>query len=185
MTNQDWILLISSVVQVIAVLTAPLIALWVNQKLRDGKERKERKEFVFRTLMSTRATGLAQNHVQALNMIDVEFYGDNRKDKDVIEAWKTYHNFLSTPMSNQELWGQKREELLLDLLYKMATNLGYDDLSKTTIKGTSYFPTGHGDMENDQVTIRKGFAQIFEGNRAFPVEVYEAPKHTINNATDK
>jgi hypothetical protein len=34
---------------------------------------------VFRTLMTTRASRMAPDHVQALNMIDVEFAGDDRK----------------------------------------------------------------------------------------------------------
>ena len=178
MTTQDWILLISAIVQVLAVLVAPLIALRVNQKLQDNKEKHERKTWLFRTLMATRAATLAPEHVQALNMIDIEFHGNEQKCKDVVEAWKAYLDLLNNSTMNPDIWVQKREELLIDLLFKMAISLGYD-LSKTTIKGTSYFPRAHSDLESDQVAIRKGFAQIIEGKRAFPVVVIDPPKQTV------
>ncbi len=172
MTIQDWILATSTAMQVMAVLLAPIIALWVTEKRQKSKEKIERKNWLFRTLMATRGTCLAPEHVQALNMIDIEFYGSKPKDKKVIEAWKAYLDLLNTTTMSEELWSRKREELLLDLLNSMAENLGYE-LSKTTIKSTSYFPVGHANMENEQTWIRKGFSEIFQGKRAFPVTLYE------------
>ena len=59
----------------LAVLLSPLIALQVSDRLQQSRERRQRKVHVFRTLMATRAAALAPDHVQALNVIDVEFYG--------------------------------------------------------------------------------------------------------------
>ena len=51
---------------------------------------------IFRTLMATRATRLSAEHVQALNGIELTFYGGGKKEKKVLEAWKAYHDHLNT-----------------------------------------------------------------------------------------
>jgi uncharacterized protein DUF6680 len=44
--------------------------------------------------MATRAARLTPDHVQALNLIDVEFYSKRKKYKRVLDAWKAYHDHL-------------------------------------------------------------------------------------------
>src|SRR5439155_23554849 len=67
-TPSDWL-------TVAAIVLAPLVALRVSVWLDRRKEKRQRQFLIFQTLMATRASGLAPEHVQALNMIDVEFYG--------------------------------------------------------------------------------------------------------------
>jgi hypothetical protein len=71
-----------------AVVLAPLFALQINTFLERRRREAERKSWIFKTLMATRASTLAPEHVQALNMIDIEFYGRNKRSRDVVEAWK-------------------------------------------------------------------------------------------------
>ena len=68
-----------SVITIIAIMTGPIIALDLQRRLDEGREAKKRKLWIFKTLMSYRATFLNPNFVQALNLIDVEFVANNRQ----------------------------------------------------------------------------------------------------------
>uniref|UniRef100_UPI002AA29EDF DUF6680 family protein n=2 Tax=Serratia TaxID=613 RepID=UPI002AA29EDF len=58
-----------------AVILGPIFAVQVQKYLEQFREKKQRRLNIFRSLMSTRAERLNREHVQALNMIDIEFYG--------------------------------------------------------------------------------------------------------------
>jgi hypothetical protein len=75
------------VLTVVAIVCGPIIALQIQRKLDREREALNRKLWVFKTLMSFRATALAPAFVQALNLIDVEFSGHNDKEKAVRNAW--------------------------------------------------------------------------------------------------
>lgn len=155
-------------VSIVAVLVSPLVALQVSSWLAKRKERRERRLYVFRTLMATRASVLAAEHVQALNLIDIEFHGTDAKSKSVLNAWKAYLDHLGVPQMDGAVWGAKREDLFVDLLYEMSRHLGYE-FDKTHIRRTSYFPRGYGDLESDQLAIRKGLAAVMKGEASFPI----------------
>lgn len=154
----------SNWITALAILLAPLLALQVSVLLNQYREKRQRRLSVFKTLMSTRAAQLSSNHVQALNMIDVEFYGE----KEVIRAWKAYLDHLGEAQESPELWGSRQLGLFIDLLDEMATSLGYD-FDRTTIKNTSYFPEGHGQMEEEQLKIRRGLVELLSGERHIPI----------------
>jgi len=98
MTISDWFI-------VLAVLLAPLLAVQVQKWIEKFRERHQRKLYVFTTLMATRATRLSPEHVQALNMIDLAFYGrkilnqryQTKAEQSITEAWKKYLDQLATP----------------------------------------------------------------------------------------
>jgi len=170
-------------IMVLAVLFAPLAAVQVSVYLARRREARERQLLVFKTLMATRASALDRDHVQALNMIDIEFYGRDRKAREVLEAWKAYLDHLNSGGQNMDVWGSKREDFFVELLYRMAQYLGYE-FDKTYIRRTSYFPKGYGDMDWDQLLIRRGLAAIFEGKTGFPVTVY-SPQEPGNGRPDE
>ena len=68
MQTKDWI-------TVIAVIAGPILAVQAQKFVESFREKKQRRSAIFKTLMSTRAERLHREHVQALNMIDIEFYG--------------------------------------------------------------------------------------------------------------
>jgi hypothetical protein len=93
---------ISDVLMLFAVLLSPLLAVQVQEWLEQFREKRIRKILIFETLMATRAAGLPPEHVRALNMIDLTFYGGvpnkrSKKDQQVLDAWKEYLDQLSTP----------------------------------------------------------------------------------------
>lgn len=149
------------ILTILAILLGPICAVQASQWLERKRLKKYGKLYVFKTLMKTRAARLDPSHIEALNMIDVEFYGKNKKDKAVVEAWKCYQNNLSfrSGATSQEVWNQKNQECILDLLSSMATALSYD-FNCSEISDTSYFPDALVDAQNDQIILRKALLAV-------------------------
>lgn len=124
--------------------------------------------------MAARAATLSHHHVEALNRIDLEFDPNNKLEKEVINAWKAYLNLLNNKDMPQEQWGIRRADFLVELLHKMASVLNYE-FDRTTIRESSYFPCGQGELEEDQTAIRKGMKDLIEGKRVIPMYVTNFP----------
>lgn len=165
MTIIDWLM-------IAAVLFGPIIAVQLTRHLDNKREVRDRKLQVFKTLMATRAYTVSWDHVVALNRIDLEFDGRNRKEKEVIEAWKEYLDLLGNRDISPEHWDLKRIDLLVELLHKMAQVLDYD-FNKTHIKNSSYSPIIHGNIEEQQEAIRRGLIELLRGER--PMYVTNIP----------
>lgn len=157
-------------INVLAVALSPLIAVQVSEWLSRRRAARDRRLDVFRTLMTTRATRLSGDHVQALNMIDLEFAGDDRHDRAIREAWKAYLDHLNDRDTDGQVWAARRDELFFEMLMQMAKTLGYS-IDKTDLRRLTYFPRGHGQLEEDQYRIRKGILAIVEGRSAVPIVV--------------
>jgi hypothetical protein len=160
-----------------AILAGPIIAIQISTYLAKRKEHGARKHYVFKTLMATRASRLSFEHVQALNMIDIEFYEKrkrkNSRNKAVLDAWKEYLDLLGNNQLKEkspDVWYAKADDLFIELMHQMAVALGYD-FDKTAIKNTSYIPVAHGTIEDEQNIIRRGFAAVFKGETALPMEI--------------
>jgi len=156
-----------------AVLLGPIIAVRLTRYLDNQNEIRERKIQIFKTLMATRAYTVSWAHVEALNRIDLEFNKSDKKEKEVIEAWKEYLDLLSTIPPEQ--WGVKRVDLLVSLLHKMACVLNYD-FDRTHIKNSSYSPRVHGETEDQQAVLRKGLIELLDGQRSVPMSITNWPK---------
>jgi hypothetical protein len=151
------------ILTIIAIILGPILAIVVSEILTSLKEKRKRKVRLFETLMATRASRVSQAHVEALNMIDLTFYGD----KKVIDTWKLYLAQIRED-SKSEGWGQRCLDLMNEMFLAMSISLGFD-IDKLTIKKGWYLPQGHGWIEEEQETIRKGFAGLFKGEKALPV----------------
>ena len=68
--------IILNVLTLIAIISSPFLAVFVNGLLDRRRDEKKRKYEIYRDLMATRAAGLSQKHVEALNKIEVEFSED-------------------------------------------------------------------------------------------------------------
>lgn len=167
MTVTDWL-------TIVAIFLGPIVAVRVTRYLDDKKEARERKLRVFKTLMATRGAALSPTHVEALNLIDLEFSSRNRKDKEVIDAWKAYLDHLQTTYIPLDQWGPRRVELLVELLHKMSIVLKYQ-FDKTHVKNAVYSPRGHGELDDDQTVIRRGLRELFEMKKVIPMYVTNWP----------
>ena len=157
---------------VFAIILGPIIALWLQRISERRREAGNRKVYVFRTLMASRATRLSQNHIEALNAIEVEFGGSKENEKRVIEAWKLYLDHLATKVDQS--WTARGDDIFTDLLYEMARCLNYS-FDKVWIKRNIYYPKGHGEIEEDQYIIRKALVKLLTGQNALKMDVESFP----------
>ncbi|HEY0429017.1 MAG TPA: DUF6680 family protein [Pyrinomonadaceae bacterium] len=169
MTAFEWIL-------IFATILAPILAVQAQKWLERGRERKQRREWVFKTLMATRAYPISQPHVEALNLIDIEFYND----KEIRDAWNAYLDHLrqifeeTEDNATSQLWQETRKNLFAEMMYKMGKSLRYH-FNTTHIKRASYFPVGLGEMENDFQVIRKALIDVLNGRKHISMAVVDFP----------
>jgi len=176
---------ISDRLMILSVLVAPFLAVFAQRKIDEAKERRERKLWIFRTLMATRGNKLSIEHVQALNSIDL-FFLKRGREKKIIEKWEEYLDHLNTPTKEDDpdyrlkltSWGNSADEILAELLSFMGQSLGYD-FDKVRIKKGIYMPKGHGDIEFDNTIIRKGMVNIISGKTGFPIAEFKKENSTV------
>lgn len=177
----DWNL----VAIVVATVAGPILAVQAQKYLERHRDQKRAKDTIFRVLMATRATRLSGEHVQALNGIELAFYGTDKKQKKVLEAWKAYHDHLNTKFDKTAAteWSVRQIDLFIDLLHEMAVCLGYD-FDKTNIKNSWYSPEAHGTIEQEWNIIRGGMAEILTGKRSLPIVGYAATEHEARETAE-
>jgi hypothetical protein len=158
---------ISDFAIVFATLLGPVLAIQAQRWIEVHRERRRAKDQIFRTLMATRAASLSQEHVRALNLIELEF-GRGKKEKAIMEAWRSYHAHLNTRMSDDEAWGNRRLDLFIDLLHEMAKYLEYP-FDKTQIRTSVYALVAHGAYEEEAEQIRKLLLKLLKGESSLPV----------------
>lgn len=173
----EWLLIASTIL-------GPILAVQAQKLIERMREGRQRRLQVFFNLMSTRAARVSASHVQALNMIDVEFYGykvlglqfQPRKQKKVIEAWKAYHDHLNEPFGPEEVgnWSRRGEDLFIDLLHDMSQALGYD-FDKVHLRRGIYSPKAHSEHEMALISIRDSLVKILSGEQALPMSVVSFP----------
>ncbi len=189
------------VLTLVAIVVGPFVGVWAYGKIEDGKRAYARKLHIFKTLMATRGTALSEEHVGALNMIDVEFTGD--KYKKVRDLWTAYLDHLNNgpqlppsprPDANEEeknafekardvweqdakTWNTASNDRLAALLSEMGRAFKYD-FDEVRIKKAVYRPKGHADRERLQERLLSSVADTFEGRRSLPMFVINWPEQT-------
>ncbi|QJT19295.1 hypothetical protein E5E96_19750 [Aeromonas sp. 1805] len=174
------------VIMTIAVILGPIFAVQAQKIIEALKEKKNRRMSLFQTLMSTRAERLNRDHVKALNMIDIEFYGrtlpfirtryQSSHEQAVTHAWKIYNSHLNQKDDYEsiDLWAKKSDELFTNLLYAIAQCLDYD-YDKVQLQRDCYRPIAHGNLENTQLAILDGLNQVVNKGRPLPMYVVNLP----------
>jgi hypothetical protein len=177
MDVKDWII-------VSAIIIGPILAIQIQKLIENYREKRLRRLSIFKTLMSTRAERLARDHVQALNMIDIEFYGkrvfgtrfQTKKEKAVTNAWKNYNSHLGerSRYETDDPWLKRCDELFTKLLYNMSQALGYD-YDEVQLSRDCYRPILHGNIENAQLAILLGFESVLKGEKSLPIVITNVP----------
>lgn len=179
MANQviatEWTFRLADVAIVFATLIGPILAVQAQKWLEKSRAINERRNFIFRILMATRATRLSPGHVEALNAIPVEFYGRGKNLKPIIDDWHTYLDKLENLGGLEgQVIAVARQNAFLDMLHKISIYLGYS-FNRSELEKDVYYPTGHKAIEDDQEVIRRGFASLFKGELSIPMAVTEFP----------
>ena len=174
----DWTFKLGDIAIVIATMAGPVLAVQAQKWIERSRATKQRQISIFRTLMATRAS-LSPAHVEALNAVPIEFYGNSRHLREIVDSWKAYLDYLSQENVSPEVWVQKRFDLFVDLLHKMASFLGYN-FNQVEISREVYSPKAHAQIQNEQDIIRQGFAKLFRGEIALPMDVKVDPQFAHN-----
>lgn len=163
---------------VLATLAGPVVAVQTQKWIERATESKRRRRWIFDTMMAHRATRLADEHVKALNMIDLEFRA--KADKPIVNAWRTLFGELTQGVREDETdqaaisaWNRRCEDLYVSLLGVMSKRLGFG-FDEETLRRGIYYPKGHGERENAQLAILHGLRTVFQGG-ALPIEIKAAP----------
>ena len=93
---------ISDLIMTAAVILGPILSVRIQQWIELQRQQRERKLWLFRTLMLFRGNPQREEHVQALNLIDIEFDSRDIKDVSVREAWRQYLNHLNNAPQRRE-----------------------------------------------------------------------------------
>lgn len=114
--------------------------------------------------MATRRTTLSADHVTALNMVEIEFYGI----QEVEAAYRKtmIHINHSRPLPND--WGDQHKKNLALLISKIANFLGYQLEQIATLDG-GYYPDGLVNQELEQQAVRQAIIATLSGNRPLRV----------------
>jgi hypothetical protein len=151
-----------------AITLGPLLAFGVQHWRDRLREDLNRKRKVFHQLILTLKVPMAPAHVDAINSVPLEFYSH----PDTVRAWRLYTSHLNNKSmlkNNSQGWGEKKFELLIDLVYEMARTLGYDHIDKATLRDNLYVPQGYEDTEEQFRQIRAALLQVLKGERPVPV----------------
>ena len=179
MDTKDWI-------TVVAALLGPILAVQAQKAVEAFRDRRDRKSRLFAQLMATRAARLSPEHVQALNMIDIVFYGSStfgfrrraKQEQAVLDAWKEYHDNLGEgadmPEHQQQAHYSKRDELFLNLVHAMSQDVGYS-FDRVQLKRGAYTPVAHEELESDHRALRKATIGALSGAVPIRMEVVAMP----------
>jgi hypothetical protein len=159
------------IVSVIAIFRAPIVALKVQESKESSKDVAKRQYQLFRTLMTYRATPLSVHFVQALNSIDLEFSSHSEKDQQIREAWTVLLDHFTHDQAQPD-FGARNQELIIKLLSKMGTALGFN-FDEVYLRRHSYYPIAHGSIEEEQNELRRLLLELLRTNRRLPVSVFE------------
>ena len=141
-------------INIIAVIVAPIVAVWIGQKLQDRAEKRKDKMAVFKAVMTFRY-GWSQEAVLALNSIPIVF----AEDKSVRERWKEYYKQLCVQNPDQ-MEIKQRTDALYKLIESMAITLGYKETISWEDIQNPYIPYGMATAYDNNTTINSTMAEI-------------------------
>ncbi len=153
---------------IFVIFVGPIVAVQLTEYLRNKKDSKNRKVYIFRTLMATRSAPLAAMHIEALNLVELEFQVAPHQATTVVASGRLYMDHLRSSQYPKDMWETRRVELLVDLLYEMSKALDYS-FDKVQIKAGSYYPSAYGETDEDNYKTRKLWLEILEAKRFLPV----------------
>lgn len=179
MNISDWMLITATVVGPILAVQAQK---WVERATKSRRQRR----WIFDTIMSNRATRLADENIKALNAIDLEYRPraiPSRKDSAVVSAWRTLFGELTQGLRNAgpnpdtatlNAWNERCAEYYVRLEAAMSAALGFRFTDEELRRGI-YYPQGHMERETAQLAILQNLRRLLSGETAINMNVKELP----------
>ena len=184
MVYSDWAL-------IAATVAGPVFAVQAQKWVERARDRADRKRWIIYTLMATSNARLSQEHVRALNSIDLTFYGvhlvwfrwQRNKERVVVKRWHDYlvHLNSTRPIEvgdAQKAWDDIANDHFFNLLDALLTEQHFDfDLMQ--IKRGNYSPIAHWVADFQNVALRGSALEWLSGQRVVRVSV-DAPQPPAN-----
>jgi len=179
MTLSDWLLICST-------LLGPILAVQAQKWVERATESRRRRRWIFDTIMSNRATRIADENIRALNAIDLEYrprFIRSQKDSAVVSAWRALFGELTQGLPADQsdrdqvtvnAWNTRCNELYVRLEGAMAKALGFSFTDEELRRGI-YYPQGHGEREAAQLAIMRNLKALLGGETAIKMRVTELP----------
>ena len=153
---------------VLAVVLTLGFTYWLETKTKKERSREviyNRRLHVFRVLMSTRRVGISLDHVNAINLIEVDFYGCTAVEVE----WKTYKNHLNdNSKPEDEAWQRTKERLLSKLLFEIAKVPKFDIPAIEIFEG-GYAPGGWAHRDMRYTGALEYLHELREGSNQLPL----------------
>lgn len=157
-------------VNLAAILLGPILAVIITRIIDSRRDRYARRMHVFRELMRNRRNALSPDYVGALNLVEVEFYGE----KDIEATWKALMIQLSTEAGEGEdklkAWNEEIRARTTRLIHAMGKSLRFN-MEQLDILAGGYAPRGWEDVEVEVRYFRRLMIETLRGDRRLPVSV--------------
>jgi hypothetical protein len=175
---------ISDSALIAATVSGPILAVQAQKWVERATESRKRRRWIFDTIMSNRATRLADDNIKALNAIDLEFRPrllPSRKDRAVVSAWRTLFGELTQGLGRAgaspdidaiNRWNERCGEYYVKLESAMAAALGFRFTDEELRRGI-YHPIGHSEREMAQLAILHNLKRVLAGETAINMNVKE------------
>ena len=149
----------------------PAAAVAITLWREEVRAKYSRRLHVFRTLMATRRMAISADHVNAINLVEVDFY----HCRMVEAAWKIYKDHLNdSTRPEDDAWLDKKEQLLAKLLYEIAAVLKFNIPAIEIFRG-GYSPRGWAHRDIRFMGALEYVYQLAQGNAVLPMAVTRFP----------
>lgn len=172
---KDVLTLLVLIATIYAIYIGPIKAVEVSKLNEDNKAARNRQYFIFHNLMKTRRAVLSLEHVSALNLIQLEFYGIDK----VTTAYKNYISLLSRPRPNPsdrkdviECFYKDQDDGFFELVHEIGKHLGFT-MDKRELEQYSYSPQGWVDNDQQIITLRNLAVELLTGRRSLPISALD------------
>jgi hypothetical protein len=152
-------------INIVAILLSPIIAVLVTKYLQDRKAKKDYKLSIFSTLMATRQAPINDETVRALNMIDVAFC----KEEKVRNLWHEYYEMLHNEGLNNPVGYKTRQQKNLGLITEMAKVVGYGEEISSLDVDRVYYPRGLGEVSSRNEEVMNALLRVLKATASIPV----------------
>jgi hypothetical protein len=150
---------------VFATIVGPIAAVYVTRRIDRERAIRERQLDLFRALMRTRRTPLAPDHVNALNLVEIEF----NKVSKVLDVYRDLMRHIKNSDAFESESINEQRSLLTKLLSTMSAELGYAIEHLDVFEGDYYYPALWGQSEEQQIAMRLGLIELLSGKRSLSV----------------
>ena len=140
MEVSEWIDLVLGLINLIAIIAIPIVAVIIGQKLQDRAKKREDKMNILKTLMTARIYGWTADSVHSLNIIAIVF----ARDELVRSAWGKLYDFYCTHAGKELSEDEVKEAVGLNnkLIEEIAKSIGYKEEIVTASIKKPYKPDG-------------------------------------------